>query len=224
MHRDMKRRRESLGRDEKRKKVARFLNDGHLPIKDLCDIILDYSAEFEGRQTSKIKPPWSINAFVELHDDKYAFGSPFNMLAYGALMTHIYALWKVTAQVCLLSLCDPMVRSCRALLTPRCAYGKTKYACTRLWATRDGFWLWLYCKMVNWRQALRTLQCVYGKTTSAYTLSRATPISSVHWLCFITAHWHRALMTKQYVCGMWRVAHACAYSSAILAGSMRSLR
>jgi hypothetical protein len=43
--------------DEKRKRVARFLNDGHLPIKDLCDIILDYSAEFEGRQTFKIKPP-----------------------------------------------------------------------------------------------------------------------------------------------------------------------
>ena len=33
--------------DEKRKRVVRFLNDGHLPIKDLCDIILDYSAEFE---------------------------------------------------------------------------------------------------------------------------------------------------------------------------------
>lgn len=69
----MKRRCESSARDAKRIRVASFLMEA-LPTKDLCDIILEYSVEFEGRRLREIKLQWECNALAELHDGKIALG------------------------------------------------------------------------------------------------------------------------------------------------------
>jgi hypothetical protein len=63
----MKRRCESSARGAKRAKVASFLMEA-LPVNDVCNIILDYSVEFEGRRTRELKLPWLINTLVELYD------------------------------------------------------------------------------------------------------------------------------------------------------------
>jgi WD40 repeat protein len=83
----MKRRRESSGHSAKRKLVASFLVEGFLHIKDIRDIVLEYSAEFEGRRTLKIKIPWDINALAELHDGKIALACNDSMVRIFDLVT-----------------------------------------------------------------------------------------------------------------------------------------
>lgn len=41
---------QSLGRNKKSMRVASFLNAGPLPVKDLCDLIVDYTSMLEGRR------------------------------------------------------------------------------------------------------------------------------------------------------------------------------
>jgi WD40 repeat protein len=83
----MKRHRESSGHSAKRKLVAGFLVEGFLHIKDIRDIVLEYSAEFEGRRTLKIKIPWEINALAELQDGRIALACDDSMVRIFDLVT-----------------------------------------------------------------------------------------------------------------------------------------
>lgn len=75
----MERSLESSGHSAKRVRVVSCLTEGpSLPV-ELCNIILDYSSEFEGRRTHEITLQWECNAMVEIHG-KIALGCSDTMV------------------------------------------------------------------------------------------------------------------------------------------------
>jgi WD40 repeat protein len=51
-------------------RAASFLTKGPLPINDVCNIILEYGAEFEGRRKRELQFPWDVMVMAELPDGK----------------------------------------------------------------------------------------------------------------------------------------------------------
>ena len=75
-----KKRAQSSRHSAKLTQLASFLVEGPLPLKDLCDIILEYGTEFEGRRLREIKFRWLIDAWVELYDGMIALGCSDSMV------------------------------------------------------------------------------------------------------------------------------------------------